>query len=292
MAVLSALQLRCLQNHPLSRNGKTVPGADAMLKAACWNFAFTGTVVSMADPTSPQSICDAIFNTNPDLFDSPGGILTGFNAGSFGVFPANCHVFLIQIQNNWLTARGGNLGAQTTVATALLNIFALRNGLQFGGGGNYRLHMRTRSFFGWDHFALSFPGPGGRVYVQTVTGSSTNPQDLQNVDPVVRRRYQPLQHACNTDWDEGILGVHLDVVDLHGEQVALLNGVTRQCVQCSESHGWFWSSPFNAWHRCAVCSAVYCPTHGAALNGARTLDRTRDCAMNGCAGRTEILTAL
>ncbi len=299
MAVLSAQQLRCLQNHPRSRDGKLVPGADTMFNAACWNFALTGTELAMSHANSPNSIANLIFVTNPEFFDQPGGILRGFNAGSFALFPANCAVFLTQIQNNWLTARGGSLAAETTVATALLNIFVLRNGLQFGGGGNYRIHMRTRSFFGWDHFALSFPRPGGRVFVQTVTGSSSDPHEDEVARAENRQsRYQPLQHACRDIWDEGIMEVYLDLVDLHAEQVALLDGITRQCVRCSASHGWLWSNPLNAWHRCTVCSAVYCPTHGAALGGSRTsltsltIDRTRDCGLNGCAGRTEVLSSL
>jgi hypothetical protein len=163
----------------------------------------------------------------------------------------------------------------------MVKIVARKNGLEPGVlDDKYQLHMKGTTWFGWDHWALSIrPEQMGRprIFIQTVTG-------------------KPLSHACDVIWDEHLnTSVTLNLTELHNEQILLINGVNycNFCFVCKKTHGFFPSSPINAWHKCTTCATVYCPVHGQTLSGKQGLtDRTRKCGRIPCSGRTEIVTTL
>lgn len=293
MPQLSPRQIARLGSFPLTRNGILVPGAHAIDDGACWNFALTGTIVGMADATSPESICNALFDIpiNPAVeqefvpdeeeenvdFYLYNGVRNTATALSF----PNCGAELATLRQQFAGAAGGNEDAQRAIRVAVATIIAKRNGLQPGAvSDQYQLHMRADNWFGWDHFALSIrPSQPGRprIYIQKTTGGRS-----------------PLKHACTTIWDEGMGEVTLNITELHAAQVALINLVNTYgplCVACGAEHGFFRSNPMNAWHRCATCGAVYCPRDGAQLVGKRAWnDRTRSCGQLGCNGRTTLVS--
>ena len=267
-----AEQRRKLATHPLTRDGIVVPGAAAMTPAACWNFALTGTVLGGLSPRVPEQIYSSILNINP--FVVPNVVL-GLQPTAIPANHPNCFPYLATLNTHIANAIGGNAAAQAACSEAMLKIVAVKNGLVPSANDTYRLHMVGETWFGWDHWALSFRSeiPGRpRVYIQTVTGRTLN-------------------HACTTIWDEGLQEVSFNIDQLHASQVALINNIDYgpACVTCGLAHGLLPSNPLNSWHRCTSCRAVYCPTHGAALPGKGwTLDPTRNCNRPHCNGRTSV----
>lgn len=268
-------QTRKLGTHALSRGGITVPGAHAMTAAACWNFALTGTVLGMANPNSPAEIYEGaagILDINNFVIPP---VVNGLRPTATVINYPGCAAELAVLNGQIGNAILGNVLAQNACQEALVKIVARRNGLiPIVGNNRYQLHMKATTWFGWDHWGLSFRAeqPGRpRIYVQTTTGTL-------------------LKHACNTMWDEHLQGVTVNLQELNLNQVNFINMVNTYgnlCVVCGVQHGRFPSSVFNAWHRCAACGAVYCPRHGKALTGNRGWkDRTRDCGQPGCIGRT------
>jgi hypothetical protein len=270
-------QAQKLGMYRLTRNGFIVPGAHAMTPAACWNFALTGTVLSMAHPNSPAEIYEGnngILDINN--FQIPP-VVNGLRPTATVAHYPNCAAEIATLRSNIANAIAGNGAAQNACQAALVRIVARKNGLIPGvANDRYRLHLKATTWFGWDHWALSFRTRPGRprVYIQTVTG-------------------HPLRHACDRIWDEHLGGTIVNLQELHAAQVNFINMVGNQCVHCGKSHGFLPSNPFNAWHRCTVCSAVYCPIHGETLLGKREwFDRTRACGQSGCGGRTEVVASI
>lgn len=292
MPQVAVQQIRKLGTHALTRNGIPIPGAGAMTPAACWNFALTGTVTNQNHPDSPSEICQGglgIFDVQPvagvqgdyvadDVYPFE---VTGLTAHATLANYPGCAAELGVLNANIVAAVAGNAVAQANCTAAMVPLIARRNGLVPGAvDDRYQLHMRTRSWYGWDHWALSLRAEQvgrPRIYIQTVTGTTLN-------------------HACTTIWDEGLPEIVVNLQELHATQVAFLNMVNAfgdLCVTCGANHGLIPSNPFNAWHRCTVCRAVYCPTHGAALPGGRGFgDRTRACNQLGCAGRTAVVSTI
>ena len=274
---VTPFQTRRLGTWAKSREGETVPGAGAMTAAACWNFALTGTVLGGLDPNAPEQIYERIFDI--DNFQLPP-VNRGMRATATVVNFPGCGTELGVLNARHVAAIGGDLAARQECMEALTCIVLRCNGLVplvAGTNNRYQLHMQTRSWFGWDHWAISLRAeqPGQpRIFFQTVTGQLN------------------MRHACEGIWDEGLPGVAIELQELHATQVGLLNLVTDYgtlCVDCGARHWYTPSSPFNAWHRCTGCGAVYCPNHGSALNGNRGWnDRTRDCNRAGCGARTAI----
>lgn len=269
-------QIRKLGTHVLSRDGIPVPGSHAMQPAACWNFALTGSVLGMQHAQSPVSIYEGAQGLlNINNFVLPPVCLGLLPTATVVHFPG-CAAELAVLNLNIANAVAGNGGAQALCQEALLKILARMNGLiPVAGNDRYRLHMKATTWFGWDHFALSFrPEQPGRprIFVQTVTGSTLN-------------------HACDCIWDEDLEGAEINIQELHPLQVGFINNVNTfgdLCVECGAEHGPDASTIFH-WHRCTVCGAVYCPLHGFQLNGKRWNEQSRDCGQLGCAGRTSIV---
>jgi hypothetical protein len=278
-------QIRKLGTHPLTRDGIDLVGVAQPL--ACWNFALTGTELSMAHVQSPDSIyssngvgqnpVNAILDVNVYPIQCNGLQPTATIANHPG-----CGAELGILNANIGNAIVGNQMAQQACADAMVGIVARKNGLiPDVEDDTYQLHMKANSWFGWDHWALSFKAsqPGKpRIFIQTVTGV-------------------PLAHACSTIWDEHLpVTVSTNLRELNFQQVSLINHVATfgdLCVECGLAHGYFRSNPFNAWHRCTHCGAVYCPNHGSMLLGKREFtDRTRNCGQLGCPGRTEVVSSV
>lgn len=293
MPHLTPRQIKRLGSFPLTRDGLLVPGAHAIDLGACWNFALTGTVLDMTHADSPESICNDLFDIpiNPNVEnvfvpddeedDVDFYLYNGVRpTATVAAFP-NCGLELAALRFNFVQASTGNLVAQTASRLAVASIIAKRNGLQPGVANDlYQLHVRAQSWFSWDHFALSIKHshPGRpRIYIQKTTGATS-----------------PLKHACTDIWDEGMGEVTLNIAQLHQDQVNLINLVGQYgtlCVDCGVAHGYFPSNPFNAWHRCTACGAIYCPQHGGALLGKRAWnDRTRACNQTNCVGRTTLVS--
>lgn len=281
MPHVTAQQVRKMGTHALTRDGIDLVGVATGM--ACWNFALTGTLLGMAHVQSPDSIyssngvgqnpIDAILDVN--IFPIQ---CNGLKATATLLNHPGCAAELQVLNQHINNAMAGNNAAQNHCADAMVKIVARKNGLTPGvGNDRYQLHMKANAWFGWDHWALSIRAeqPGRpRIFIQTVTGV-------------------PLAHACDRIWDEHLpVSVVVNLQDLHAAQVTFINMVNtfgNLCVVCGAAHGRTPSSPFNSWHRCAVCNVVYCPTHGQALVGKLSWnDRTRSCGQPGCGGRTSL----
>jgi hypothetical protein len=265
-------QIRRLGTHALTRNGIPVPGANAMDPAACWNFSLTGTVVGGLDPTAPEQIYGGIL----DIDNSADPIVVnGLRPTATADNYPGCGAEIAALNGNIANAIAGDVAAGGACLVALVMIVARGNGLapRLDGDDRYQLKVKATTWFGWDHWALSFRAeqPGRpRIYVQTVTGHA-------------------LAHACDVIWDEHKLWeVTVNLQELHQAQVDFINLVNTfgdLCVECGAEHGGLPSNPFNAWHRCGACGAVYCPTHAQALALALwQAHGTRVCRQPGCVG--------
>lgn len=69
-------------------------------------------------------------------------------------------------------------------------------------------------------------------------------------------------------------------------ETSLSSGAT--CWRCGLVHG-EWRSVVLHWHRCATCSAVYCPSCGYNLPRFIWRSRDRRCTLNNCGGRTALV---
>lgn len=295
MPHLTPAQIKRLGSFELSRDGEPVAGARAMDTAACWNFALTGTVLSMTDPLSPDSIYNSIFDIgiNP-LAEQPDSevdpvMLNGLRPTATAINHPGCGVPLQILHDNFEQAEADNPVSQAACRAAMLSILAIKNGLVPGVvSDQYRLHMVSSTWYTWDHFALSIrPSQPGRprIFIQTVTGPAFPGTPI---NPLV-----PLAHACNTIWDEHMEGAAVNLQGLHQAQVNFINMVNSYgdlCIECGDRHGWFRSSALHAWHRCTTCQAVYCPRHGRGLLGKLAWnDPTRRCGQPSCLGRTMLI---
>lgn len=265
-------QIRKLGTHTLTRNGIIVTGANAMKPAACWNFALSGTVLSGVNPKSPAEIYEEdIGILDIDNSADPVPVVRGLRlTATVKQYPGS-EDEVLTLRTNIGNAIDGDVLAQNACQLALVQIVARKNGLIPGvASDRYQLHMNARTWFGWDHWALSFRAeqPGKpRIYVQTVTG-------------------QPLYHACDRIWDEGLQGVTVNLQELNFAQVGFINKVDTfgdLCVVCGEEK----RISHEDWYKCRGCHAVYCRAHGEALARHSYMDATKNCAQPGCNSQTE-----
>lgn len=206
MPYLSQQQLQRMNVGPYSRDGAAVPDSD-MDNVPCWAWALAGEFVAASDPFSAASVYEHAF-----VFDQQRNP-TATNAG-----------YLNQITEIWPDAGlavsalvayapdalDGDVQSQQACRMALMKIAAITNGLSVLGEGadhDYTIHLRSTSWYGWDHFAVGIRMPPGSApvnYVQTVPGV-------------------PLCYRCDAVWDEGmpetIIGVdgllptHIETLD-------------------------------------------------------------------------------
>lgn len=267
MPRLSEIQLRRLSSHRQTRDGIVVPASEAATPFACWNFALTGTLVGMLDPNSTQNVFeDSMFDID-NFAASP--VCRGLRpTATLARFPG-CGAELDTINANLANAQAGNADAQQAIQLAMLGILVRLNGLTPSpADSTYKIHMRSTTWFGWDHFSLSVrPGflGGDRIHIQTITG-------------------RPLKHACTTIWDEDLSEVSMNILELHLTQITLINLVTTYgdlCVTCGAAEGR--ATRASRWYRCDRCGAQYCQRHGRSVrhNPLGTPDRCTE----SCSGR-------
>ncbi|WP_291328935.1 hypothetical protein [Desulfovibrio sp. UCD-KL4C] len=156
----------------------------------------------------------------------------------------------------------------------MVRVILRTNGITPSGNANgpYIVVMKSSDWWNTDHWAIgvNLPPNNRRMYIQTIP----------NV---------PVAHNCDVVWDENLPHVTVGITELLQAHVNVLNTVPKApCRICGEKHGWF-PSIVRKWHQCTRCGAIYCPTHGAALNGKLgKFNKTRTCGVAGCLGRTRL----
>lgn len=277
MPTLTAQKLRTLGAYALKRQHHVVPNTNAggVYQAACWNWALTGGTVQPNNVNGAIAIYEAIVATQ---YDPLRDVTLPVAINNVDAQFAGCNAYFTALRNNLANALAGNAGAQNAFKVAMMSICAHMNGLGPNGAGDagtYSLNMRTDTWWAWDHWGLGIrPTPGAAVmYVQTVPNC-------------------PVYHGCSTMWDEHLPLASIQLTQLLGSHVNVLNNVAfadvyeARCTVCGTTHGSM-PSLFNHWHQCGTCGTVYCPTHGAALAGKLSWDRTRTCGR--CGGRTRLV---
>lgn len=206
MPYLSQQQLQRMNVGPYSRDGATVPDSD-MLKVPCWAWALAGEFVAASDPFSAASIYEHAF-----VFDdehNPTGTNADYLNQITGIWP-DTDLAVSALVGYFPDAVNGDVQAQLACRMALMKIAAITNGLTvLGEGANYAytIHLKSSSWYGWDHLAVGVrmpPGSNPVNYVQTVPGV-------------------PLCYRCNAVWDErfpetaigvdGLLATHIETLD-------------------------------------------------------------------------------
>lgn len=187
MPYLSQQQLQRMNVGPYSRDGATVPDSD-MDNVPCWAWALAGEFVAASDPFSAASVYEHAF-----VFDTgrnPTATNDGYLHQITEIWP-DTGVAVSALVGYAPDALDGHMQSQQACRMALMKIAAITNGLTVLGEGtdhDYTIHLRSTSWYGWDHFAVGIRmPPGGEPvnYVQTVPGV-------------------PLRYRCNAVWDEGM----------------------------------------------------------------------------------------
>ncbi|MDL5597216.1 hypothetical protein QS468_31230 [Bacillus subtilis] len=119
---------------------------------------------------------------------------------------------------------------------------------------------------------------------------STHQQDVSEMNSAIAK----LNYGCV--FYEGKLNQHKMTFawlkEANWDAPTAMMALTRnRCVACGATHGRVPSNPFNAWHKCTHCGAVYCPQHGQILEGkGKWYDRTRKCVR--CGERTSLASMI
>jgi hypothetical protein len=241
MAILSITQKVTLQNlGPLTRNGyPTGPGYvsgndDGLYNAACWSWALTGGYLSVSNHNSAPYIYENLFKWRNGIDQPPTSVNTdiGSLANQLSISnPIIIPILLMALEDNLPNAIKGNKSSQNAVRITLLRISAIANGFTIGNLsvtnlvvnhndvsdpilGDYALHMRGTSWYGWDHWGISILLPNGtRSFVQKVNGS--NPEKPRYKDGHVYRNGIAL-------WDEGMPLTSIAITELLQEQVNII----------------------------------------------------------------------
>ena len=154
---------------------------------------------------------DALYNAivEKDHFVVGGDCVKGINARAAKAVGGEdwwIHV----LENTWEDAKKGNTKSQKAFKMAMLMIISKANGLQPFLTDNmnctYTIHMKTDSWWHWDHWGLGFKYANRQVFVQTIP----------NTD---------LKHACSVMWDEHMDEVTVGIGALCAEHVKVLTPV-------------------------------------------------------------------
>ncbi|OMQ08171.1 hypothetical protein [[Flexibacter] sp. ATCC 35103] len=241
MAILSITQKVTLQNlGPLTRDGyPTGPGYisgdnDGLYNAACWSWALTGRFLSVANHNSAPYIYENLFKWGNGIAKPPTSVNRDTNslANQLSVSnPITIPILLNVLDENLANATKGDKMSQNAVRIALLRISAIANGFTLGNLsvtnlvvngsdvsdpilGDYALHLRSTSWYGWDHWGISILLPNGtRSFVQKVNGS--NPSKVPYKDGHVFRNGIAM-------WDEGMPLTSIAITELLQEQVNII----------------------------------------------------------------------
>lgn len=220
MAALSNDEVRFLSHLELTRDGEDLYGIAEELN--CSNFALNGHFVSGSARTFPAAIYggngaghrpeDAILDVNiyPERCN-------GLRPTATSRRHRGCRGELGTLRRNIDDAIRRNRLAQQRCAEAMVAICARKNGLvprRATQEDQYQIHMMASTWFGWDHWALSFKSceaGAPRIFIQTTTG-------------------QPLSIGCDRIWDEHLpVSVTLGIDTLRVEQ----RNMVRRAIQSS-----------------------------------------------------------
>lgn len=241
MAILSITQKATLQNlGALNRDGyATGPGYvgdndNGLYNAACWGWALTGRYLSVNNYNSAPYIYENLFKWANGMDKPPTSVNTDSNslANQLAVSnPITIPILLAVLTDNLATATTGDVGSRNKIRISLLRINAIANGFTLGNLsvtnlvvnnkdvsdpnlGDYALHMRGTSWYGWDHWGISILLPNGtRSFVQKVNGS--NPAKPRYKDGHVFRN-------CNVLWDEDMPLTSIAVTEILQAQVNII----------------------------------------------------------------------
>jgi hypothetical protein len=241
MAILSITQKATLQNlGPLTRDGYTTgPGYvsgddDGLYNAACWSWALRGEYRSVRNHSSAPYIYENLFKWGNGMDKPPTSLNTDINSLADQLAdnnPITIPILLNVLDDNLANATNGEVSSQNKVRIALLRISAIANGFSLGNLsvtnlvvtnndvsdpnlGDYALHMRGTSWYGWDHWGISILLPNGtRSFVQKVNGS--NPNKPMYKDGHVFRN-------CGELWDEGMPLTSIAITELLQPQVNIV----------------------------------------------------------------------
>lgn len=241
MAILSITQKATLQNlGPLTRNGyATGPGYvsdndDGLYNAACWSWALRGDYMSVTNHNSAPYIYENLFKWGNGIDKPPTSVDTDINSLADKLTdrnPITIPILLNVLEENLANATAGDVSSQNKVRITLLRISAIANGFAVGNLsvtnlnvknndvsdpnlGDYALHMRGTSWYGWDHWGISILLPNGtRSFVQKVNGS--NPAKNPYKDGHVFRNGIAL-------WDEGMPLTSIAITELLQAQVNII----------------------------------------------------------------------
>ncbi|KQB42575.1 hypothetical protein RC62_3582 [Flavobacterium aquidurense] len=241
MAILSITQKVTLQNlGPLTRDGyPTGPGYisgddDGLYNAACWSWALRGEYMSVTNHNSAPYIYENLFKWGKGIDKPPTSVNRDSNSLADKLTDTNpiiIPILLDVLDENLANATKGDKSSQNAVRIALLRISAIANGFTLGNLsvtnlvakdndvsdpilGDYALHMRGTSWYGWDHWGISILLPNGtRSFVQKVNGS--NPAKPGYKDGHVFRNGVAL-------WDEGMPLTSIAINELLQAQVTII----------------------------------------------------------------------
>lgn len=241
MAILSITQKVTLQNlGPFTRNGyATGPGYvsdndNGLYNAACWGWALTGGYMSVNNHNSAPYIYENLFKWANGMDKPPTSVNTDSNSLANQLTdrsPIIIPILLDVLFDNLREATAGNVSSQEKIRISLLRISAIANGFNLGNLsvtylvvnnkdvsdpnlGDYALHMRSTSWYGWDHWGISILLPNGtRSFVQKVNGS--NPAKPHYKDGHVFRN-------CSVLWDEDMPLTSIAITELLQAQVNII----------------------------------------------------------------------
>ncbi|MEZ0470662.1 hypothetical protein [Luteimonas salinilitoris] len=207
MPYLDPQLLQRMNTGAYSRNGADIPD-ESMRVVPCWAWALAGAQVGAEDPFSAAKLYSDAF-----VFDTerqPIGTNSGYLDQITAIWP-DTGLPVSALEGRFADARAGDAPAQLACRMALMKIAAITNGLTvLGEGANYAyaIQMRSTSWYGWDHWAVSVRMPSG----------SANPVNYVQTVPDILVRYR-----CNEVWDhpmpltaigvDGLLQAHVDVLE-------------------------------------------------------------------------------
>lgn len=221
---------------------------NAMSAAKIYQNCFTWNMVDGSTPEEEAAmaerdrlratgVAEADLPPIPVVEEIPTGINSGEGTWLNNMAQGNDNVpeLIGVMHDNFANALAGNGDAQKLVKIALLKIVAIAHGFTLtdntanaatltgmGAGtdvsdpniGNYAMHMRGTSWYGWDHWGISVLLPNGtRSCIQKVNGN--DPDSDRPIDGHVFRN-------CTDMWDGGMPLTTISLTGILATQVAII----------------------------------------------------------------------
>jgi len=200
-------------------------GPDNLYVAACWSWALTGAYTSVANQNSANNIYDSVFTWGNNRSNPPTAVnaADGSLLHTLALADPNIPALVDVLNTNLAAASGGNAQAQQLCRIALMKITAIANGftlvdntadantLAVAGNdvadpnlGTYAMHMKSPSWYGWDHWGISVLLPNGtRSYMQKIND-------------------EQLSRNCDGLWEANVPQTSIALTALLATQVAVI----------------------------------------------------------------------